>query len=98
LLQLTSGTKIHQVDVSGMKGHSEKKEAAEVQGGGGVTDRRASTVSFVMTLWLEPQEVKAEPEWRWRVCHVQTGEQTHFRRLGDVLAFVASRSGVPGPR
>lgn len=51
-----------------------------------------------MTLWLEPRETVAEPEWRWRVRHVQTGEQTHFRRLGDVLAFVADRSGMPSPR
>lgn len=55
-------------------------------------------MSFVMTLWLEPREVKAEPEWRWRVSHVQTGEQAYFRRLTDMLAFVASRSGVPGPQ
>lgn len=59
---------------------------------------RVGEVSFVMTLWLEPQETVAQPEWRWRVRHVQTGEQTHFRRLGDVLAFVADRSGMPSPR
>ncbi len=29
-------------------------------------------MSFVITLWLEPS---AEPEWRWRVTCVQTGEQ-----------------------
>ncbi|MEE8443296.1 MAG: hypothetical protein V3S37_06050 [Dehalococcoidia bacterium] len=51
-------------------------------------DRTASTVSFVMTLWLEPQQGEAEPEWRWQVCHGQTGEQAYFRRLSDMLAFV----------
>ncbi len=51
-----------------------------------------------MTLWLEPQQVEAEPEWRWRVSHVQTGEQAYFRRLTDVLAFITSQSGIPAPR
>lgn len=76
-----------------MKARYGKKDVVEAPIG-----ERAGRVSFVMTLWLEPQETAAEPEWRWRVRHVQTGEQSYFRRLGDVLAFVASRSGIPSPR
>lgn len=55
-------------------------------------------MSFVMTLWLEPQEMEADPEWRWRVVHVQSGEQVYFRRLADVLAFVSRCSAVQAPR
>lgn len=54
--------------------------------------------SFVMLLWLEPRDRTAEPEWRWRVKRVQTGEQAHFRRLADVLAYVARQAGAPAPR
>lgn len=55
-------------------------------------------VSFVILLWLEPSEGAAEPEWRWRVRQAQTGEEACFRRLCDVLAYVASRSATPAPR
>ena len=58
----------------------------------------AEPVSFVILLWLEPRVGVAEPEWRWRVKQVQTGEQVHFWRLADVLAYVASRAGVSAPR
>ncbi len=50
-----------------------------------------------MNLWLEPRQVEADPEWRWRVCHVQTVEQAYFRRLTDVVYFVASQSWLTGP-
>lgn len=62
-----------------------------------VQRRRGKTVSFVMTLWLEPREVPAEPEWRWRVVQVQTGEHRYFRRLSDLLAHVSEKAGVPPP-
>ncbi len=81
-----------------MKEHCGKKESqsepnqGEGQGSGG------GAASFVLTLWLEPREVEAVPEWRWRVVHVQTGQQEYFQRLTDVLAFITSRSGLPPPR
>jgi len=59
---------------------------------------RGFGVSFVMTLWLEPQSVAADPVWRWRVTHVQTDEQNYFDRLDDVLTFIAIQSGLPAPR
>ncbi len=54
--------------------------------------------SFVVALWVEPQEVDGDPEWRWRVRHVQTEEEVYFRCLADVLEFAASRSGFSPPR
>ena len=59
---------------------------------------QSGSSSFVITLWLEPQKAKAEPEWRWRVVHTQTGRQSHFHRLNDVLAFIAGESGVSAPQ
>lgn len=59
---------------------------------------RGRTTSFVMTLWLEPQQASGEPEWRWRVTQVRTGEQRYFHRLADVLAYVSINAGVPAPR
>jgi hypothetical protein len=58
---------------------------------------RRGGVSFVMTLWLEPREMPAEPEWRWRVTEVATGEQRYFRRLSDLLAHVSEKTGVSPP-
>lgn len=51
-----------------------------------------------MTVWLEPRASDAEPEWRWRVSHVQTGKEAHFRRVADVLEFIATQSELPPPR
>lgn len=62
------------------------------------TEIRSGGVSFVMTVWLEAGGVEAEPEWRWRVTHVQTGKQSYFRRLNDVMNFIAGESGVPSPQ
>ncbi|MDO8751593.1 MAG: hypothetical protein Q7K03_10710 [Dehalococcoidia bacterium] len=59
---------------------------------------RSRVPSFVMTLWLEPRETPADPEWRWRVVEVPTGEQRYFRRLDDLLAYVSEKAGVPPPR
>ncbi len=50
-----------------------------------------------MTVWLEPQEEETNPEWRWRVSHVQTGDQVYFRQLKEVLAYISTKSGVPPP-
>ncbi len=54
-------------------------------------------VSFVLALWAESREAGAGQEWRWRVVHVQSGEQAYFNHLSEVLAFVASESGIPAP-
>lgn len=51
-----------------------------------------------MTVWLEPSADNGDPEWRWRVSHAQTGEEAHFRRLTDVLTFIAAQSGFPPPK
>ncbi|MBI2862460.1 MAG: hypothetical protein HYX89_06550 [Chloroflexi bacterium] len=53
--------------------------------------------SFVIVLWLEDGEIQGEPEWRWRVTHVQTEEQAYFRRLADVLTYVSAKAGVSPP-
>jgi len=56
--------------------------------------------SFVLTLWREPRQGaagQADPEWRWRVRCVQTGTEAYFRRVGDLLAYVAEQSGLPPP-
>ncbi len=55
------------------------------------------TVAFVIVLTLEPGNVGTVPEWRWRVRSVQTGEERHFRRIADVLAYVAATSAVGAP-
>ena len=49
---------------------------------------RTKSASFVMRLWLEPTDERL-PEWRWKVHHVQTGQERYFRSLADVLEFVA---------
>ena len=54
--------------------------------------------SFVMTVWLESREVEAEPEWRWRVRRTQADKIVYFRRVADVVSFIASESGLPGPQ
>ncbi len=59
--------------------------------------RGEARASFVIVLWLEPQETGGDPEWRWRVTCVQTGERAYFHRLADVFAYVSRRAGVPPP-
>ncbi len=81
-----------------MKERSVKKVTNEGRGRKRSMDLRAGSVSFVLTLWVEPREVEADPEWRWKVRHVQTDQQAYFRRVADVLEFVASESGLPVPR
>ena len=51
-----------------------------------------------MTVWLESQEIEADPVWSWRVTHVQTGKLVYTRQLDDVLAFINSQSGLPAPK
>lgn len=74
------------------------RETQGAPSGGRAAGSGSDRVSFVMTLWLEPREVEAEPEWRWRVSHVQSKKQAYFTRLADVLAFITSQSGLPAPQ
>lgn len=77
--------------------HGTRPMRAKTDGEDGAPDR-GRTTSFVMTLWLEPPRTSDRAEWRWRVTHIQTGEQRYFRRLGDVLTYVSSSSGAPAPQ
>ncbi|HMM40674.1 MAG TPA: hypothetical protein PKA95_02095 [Thermomicrobiales bacterium] len=54
-------------------------------------------MAFVIVLWLEPRGMAEEPEWRWRVREVRGGGEASFRRVADVLAYIAARSGTSGP-
>lgn len=60
---------------------------------GGHTD-----TSFVVRLWLERRQRAKEPEWRFEVRHVQSGEMSHGRSLTDLLAFVERHAAVPPPQ
>ncbi len=55
------------------------------------------SVSFVLRLWAESASGES-PDWRWKVHHVQSGEERYFRSLGDVLDFVEGCAGVAPPR
>ncbi|MBI4297142.1 MAG: hypothetical protein HY676_01270 [Chloroflexi bacterium] len=77
-----------------MKTRHEKNAGA--QGRSGAAGHRG--VSFVATLWLEPTDRPDQPEWRWRVVEVYTGDRHYFRRLADLLAYVSERAGVPPPQ
>ncbi len=80
-----------------MKDSHEKKVTKHQDSGLGPGGKATKSVSFVIVLWLEPREVQAEPEWRWRVNHVQSGDQALFKRLDDVLAYVATKAEVSPP-
>lgn len=55
--------------------------------------------TFVMTVWAEPHEgTKEGVEWRWRVRHVQSGNESYFRRYADVVRFIGLQSDLPPPR
>jgi hypothetical protein len=51
-----------------------------------------------MALWLESSSASEEPEWRWRVTRVDTGERRYFRSLAGVLEYISDESGMPSPR
>lgn len=53
---------------------------------------------FVIVLVLETSRERSEPEWRWGVRSVATGDEAHFRRVADVLAYVAMKADAPTPR
>jgi len=54
--------------------------------------------SFVVVLWLESGQPGEDAEWRWRVRCVQSGDEKCFRRLQDMLAFVAGQAGTSPPQ
>lgn len=60
--------------------------------------RREGEAAFVIVLTLEAREAGAEPQWRWRVRSVETGDEAHFQRVVDVLAYIAAIARVPAPR
>ncbi|HXE71354.1 MAG TPA: hypothetical protein VNO81_01740 [Candidatus Nitrosotenuis sp.] len=51
----------------------------------------------MLILWQVPCQGD-EAEWRWRVRCLRSGRERCFRRLGDVLAFLAEESGCSPPR
>ena len=57
---------------------------------------RPGSVSFVLRLWLE-SSTEGAPDWRWKVHHIQSGEERYFRTLNDVQEFVAECSRVAPP-
>ncbi len=60
---------------------------------------KGARASFVMTVWVEPHEGTEEDlEWRWRVRHVQTGQESYFRRYADVLRFIGQQSDLSPPQ
>jgi hypothetical protein len=81
-----------------MKEQSVKNVTRKDRGPGKGMDRRAEPVSFVLTVWLEPQATESEPEWRWRVRRVRGDRVAYFRRVANVLEFIAEESGLPGPQ
>jgi len=45
--------------------------------------------AFVVKLWLERREIEgAQPEWRGRIDHVQSGERVYFRDIAVITDFV----------
>ncbi len=59
---------------------------------------RKQDVTFIIVLWMESRELPGEPEWRWRVTEVQSGEEAYFQRMEDLLAYVSEKAGVSPPR
>ena len=65
--------------------------------------------AFVVKLWLERREIEgAEPEWRGRIDHVQSGKRLYFRDivsisqfiqtfLGDVIGLEPGEEQIPDP-
>ncbi len=52
--------------------------------------------SFVARIWLEG-EAEGEPIWRGHIQHVQGTEETYFRDLSEMRAFLERVSGVSVP-
>jgi hypothetical protein len=47
---------------------------------------------FVVRIWSEHD--RAEPlQWRGCIDHVQSGKKLYFAKLGDIMDFIALRTG-----
>lgn len=47
--------------------------------------------AFIVKLWLEHREIEgANPEWRGRIDHVQSGKRIYFRDTAKILQFIRS--------
>ena len=45
--------------------------------------------AFVVKLWLERREIEgAQPEWRGRIYHVQSGKRVYFRDIAAITQFI----------
>ena len=45
--------------------------------------------AFVVKLWLEGREIEgAQPEWRGRIDHVQSGKRVYFRSIAEINQFI----------
>lgn len=78
-----------------MKGHDAIPELEPVHDD--PASWRPDPMAFVIVVWQEPRDAAREPEWRWRVREVRGGDEASFRRVADVLAYIAARSGTSGP-
>ena len=85
--------RVSQMEGSGAEKVSRSGPRRSKEGGPGVSE-----CLLFLTVWLESQEVEADPVWSWRVTHVQTGKLAYTRRLDDVLAFINSQSGLAAPK
>lgn len=53
--------------------------------------------SFVMKLWLEQGNQEGPPDWRWRVRHIQSGDESYFRNMSAMLKFIEEKSRLMPP-
>ncbi|MCC6312851.1 MAG: hypothetical protein IT337_02470 [Thermomicrobiales bacterium] len=78
-----------------MKDQHGKKEPTQ-PGHRGETGGDA-TATFIIVLALRSRGEGGETQWRWRVRSMETGEERQFLHVADVLAYVATQTGVPLP-
>jgi len=54
-----------------------------------LVSRMEKAHSFIVRIWLEPRESQAAlPEWRGVVEHVQSGDRSYLRDLGELSEFI----------
>ena len=90
--------KIRRCRVSDMNESNANKSQDEDIAGERFGPAKSARASFVITVWLEPQDEEVDQEWRWRVRYVQTGQESYFRRSADVLRFIGDQSNLPPPQ
>jgi hypothetical protein len=53
--------------------------------------------AFVVKVWLERREIAgAQPEWRGRIDHVQSGRRVYFRHLAEITPLIKTLLPEPG--